>query len=105
MVENSVSRREKNMTTSIGLKGFVIGGMLVLSIMYILGASPRPTPSDPVRRFAIVLSDAPNGDAFVLDTATGQVWPRHGRGGRSDVFYAPKLRVQTPEEPNGPRIP
>ncbi|NLH42668.1 MAG: hypothetical protein GX448_12595 [Planctomycetes bacterium] len=66
--------------------------------LYVLGATPtRPAPVGPVQRFAIVLSELPGGEAFVLDSATGQVWSRDA----SHASYGPKLQTQTPEEPTG----
>lgn len=86
------------MFKTVDIRSAVIGGLLVLSALYFLGATPtRPAPGGPVQRFAIVLSDLPGGEAFVLDTATGQVWSRDG----SHAFYGPKLKTQTPDEPNG----
>jgi len=89
----------------IDLKSLVISGVLVLSVMYVLGATPtRPAPAGPVQRFALVHSNLPGGEAFVLDTVTGEVWPRQGRGGSTNAFYSPKLKTQTPDEPNESRL-
>lgn len=89
----------------IDLKSLVIGGVLVLSVMYVLGAAPRPTVASepPIRRFTLVLSNLPGGEAFVLDTATGEVWPRQSRGG-ANAFYGSKLKTQTSDEPNESRL-
>jgi len=89
------------MMKSIDLKSFLIGGLLVLSVLCVLGAMPRLSPPGPVGRYALVVSHISDDNNYVIDTTTGQVWSRSAQG-RSDVFYAPKLRAQTPAEPNKP---
>ncbi len=58
------------MWKSIDCKSLVIGGLLVLLVLSAVGAV-RWQPYDAFGRFAI---EANPGYAFVLDSATGQVW-------------------------------
>ncbi len=90
------------MMKSIDLKSFLIGGLLTLSIVLVLGATPRLLSPGPVGRYALVVARVPEGDTYVLDTSTGQLWPRLVRGRLDTTFYAPKLGMQTPTEPNKP---
>ncbi len=89
------------MAKSIDLKSLLIGGLVALLVLCVLGAAPRLRPSNPIGRFALVASHDSRGEVFLLDTATGQVWPRYVNG-RTDAFFAPKLRTQAPAEPNKP---
>jgi len=89
------------MKKSLDLKSFLIGGLLVLLVLCVLGAMPRLSPPGPVGRYALVVSHVSEDNNYVIDTITGQVWPRFERG-RTDVFYAPKLKVQAPADPNKP---
>lgn len=101
MLTNLVSRREKDMSKSIDLKSFLIGGLLVLFVLCVLGAAPRLLSPNSVGRFAIATSHVEQ-DAFILDTMTGQVWRQSRARGGSDAFYAPKLQISAPGEPNKP---
>ncbi len=83
----------------IDLKSFLIGGLLVLVVLCVLGAMPRLSPSNPIGRFALVASHDSGGEMFLLDTSTGQAW---GENSASGQFYAPKLNVRAPAEPNKP---
>ncbi len=89
------------MNKSIDLKSFLLGGLLVLVVLYVLGAMPRQSPPGPVGRYALVVSHITDENNYVIDTMTGQVWPRFERG-RTDAFHAPKLKAQAPAEPNKP---
>ena len=97
-----ISRREKDMNKSIDVKSLLLGGLLVLLVLCVLGAVPRQSPLGPVGRFTVATSHVVPGDAYVLDTMTGQVWRQDHARGRSDAFYAPKLTAQAPGEPNQP---
>ncbi len=88
------------MLRSIDIRSFLIGGLLVFLLMFLLGAANYISP-EYHGRFEITT----NQDyAFVLDSATGQVWsqyfPEQGTLVISspDEFLAPKLIVG--EEPN-----
>ena len=58
------------MRSEIDVKSFLIGGFLVLSLMYSFGSVPWSRRDDP-RRFAIATNA---GRSCVFDTATGHVW-------------------------------
>mgnify|MGYP000855476605 CR=1 FL=1 len=92
------------MSKSIDVKSLLIGSLLVLFVMCLLGTTPRLAPADPVGRFIIVTSSVSDNAVYVLDTVTGQVWPRYQQGG-TGVFLAPKLKPQVPEETGEPRVP
>jgi hypothetical protein len=92
------------MTRKLDLKSILIGGCLALLILGVLGAAPRLLSPDSVGRFAVALSDAPNGDVYVLDTVTGQVWPKYSNGRSTIAFYTPKLQRPPSEEPNAPKL-
>ena len=95
------------MWKSIDRKSLVIGGLLVLLVLSAMGAVPW-LPDDAFGRFAIETNTA---YAFVLDSATGQVWslyapePCYAAGGMAawprdpQGFFAPKLEGHT-EDPN-----
>jgi len=90
------------MLRSIDIKSFLIGGLLVFSVMCLLGAANYVLPQY-YGRFQI---DTNQNYAFVLDSATGQVWSHYFPsgsttviiGGNTEEFHAPKLFVD--EEPN-----
>jgi hypothetical protein len=89
------------MLRSINIRSFLIGGLLVFSVMCLLGAANYVLPQYH-GRFQI---DTNQDYAFVLDSATGQVWshyfPHDSLGvitGNTEEFHAPKLFVD--EEPN-----
>ena len=81
------------MFRSIDIKSMLIGGLLVLVILLLVGAVPVVQP-DEYGRFRIATNDS---HAFILDTATGQVWssmfigPQFGTTPSPDPsFHAPK---------------
>jgi hypothetical protein len=90
---------EKKMNWHVEVKSAVIGGLLVLVCICLMGAMPLMNP-DLFGRFQMATSD---GHAFVMDSATGQVWsvwapkevPTYGEqldpNNILDTFYAPKL--------------
>lgn len=98
------------MWKSIDCKSLVIGGLLVLLVLSAMGAV-RWQPDDMFGRFAIETNP---GYAFILDSATGQIWslyapePSPYTGGAiaawphdSLEFFAPKLGGAT-VDPNSP---
>ena len=58
------------MTRSIDIKSALVGGFVVAIVLFLFGAVPFVTPEEH-GRFQI---ETNNGHAFILDTATGQVW-------------------------------
>jgi len=58
------------MRSEIDVKSFLIGGFLVLSLMYSFGSVPWSRRDDPTR-FAMVTNA---GHTCVFDTATGHFW-------------------------------
>ncbi len=81
------------MLRSINAKSLVVGGLLVLTVVCLIGGAPYVAP-EYHSRFQI----ATNQDhAFVLDSATGQVWSKyfHPRPstviGGTDAFHDQKL--------------
>ena len=98
------------MWKSIDCKSLVIGGLLVLLVLSAMGAVPW-WPDDTFGRFAI---ETNTGYAFVLDSATGQVWSLYApgpspysAGGMAawphdpQGFFAPKLESLI-VDPNSP---
>ena len=86
---------ELAMFRSIGLKSVLIGGLLGVAILCLVGAVPS-VRTDEYGRFQI---ETNNGHAFILDSATGQVWssrfpsPESGFGVKPDPnFHAPKTK-------------
>ena len=81
------------MVRSIDMKSVLIGGLLVGMILFICGAVPF-VPPEQYGRFQIKTN---NDYAFILDSATGQVWsamfPNPEPGiivGNDPNFHAPK---------------
>ena len=58
------------MRSEIDVKSFLIGGFLVLSLMYSFGSVPWSRRDDP-SRFAMVTNA---GRPCIFDTATGHLW-------------------------------
>ncbi len=92
------------MIKTIDLRSFLLGGAVALLILCALGAVPRLPAPEAVGRFAVALSDAPNGDVYLVDTVTGQIWPKYSVGGRTTTFFAPKLKAGSAAEPNSPEV-
>ncbi len=76
------------MVRSIDLKSVLIGGFVVAIILFLVGAVPFVDPVE-YRRFKIEAND---GYAFVLDSATGQVW--------SEMLTDPEGRFRIEPDPN-----
>jgi hypothetical protein len=80
------------MVRSIDFKSALIGGFMVGTILCSVGAVLF-TPSEYYRRFQIETNDS---HAFILDSATGQVWsemfpdPQGGIVGPDPNFFVPK---------------
>jgi len=91
------------MVRSIDFKSAFIGGFAVALILCLAGAVFY-VPSEDFERFEIEVND---GHAFVLDSATGQVWsePLILPGGGIRIiepdpnFYAPKTLFRSTTEP------
>jgi len=58
------------MLRSINIKSVLIGGLLVVLVLFLTGLVPYADPVE-YNRFEIATSE---NYAFILDTATGQVW-------------------------------
>jgi hypothetical protein len=83
------------MFRSIDMKSVLIGGLLAVMILCFVGAVPFVQPEE-YGRFRIETNDS---HAFILDSATGQVWssmfpsPEWGFGvGPDPNFHAPKTK-------------
>jgi hypothetical protein len=76
------------MVRTIDLKSALIGGFVVAMILFLAGAVPY-LPSEEYGRFKIEMNDH---YAFILDSATGQVWAAQtiGIGAPDSNFHAPK---------------
>ncbi len=73
---------------SIDMKSVLMGGLLVALIICLVGAVPHVNRED-YDRFKIETNDS---HAFVLDSATGQVW--------SSRFYISSSLVAVGNDPN-----
>ena len=73
---------------SIDMKSVLIGGLLVALILCLAGAVPFVQPEE-YGRFEIETTD---GQAFLLDSATGQVW--------SGGFIHPESTLIKTADPN-----
>jgi hypothetical protein len=83
------------MFRSIDMKSALIGGLLVVMVLFLVGAVPY-METKKYGRFKI---ETNNGHAFILDSATGQVWsskfpsPESGFGVKPDPnFHEPKTK-------------
>ena len=91
------------MVRSIDIKSALIGGFVVALILCLVGAVHYVTPEE-YGRFKIEVND---GHAFVLDSATGQVWLEtliDPEGGIRPIepdpnFYAPKTLPHSTTRP------
>ncbi len=81
------------MLRSIDTKSLLVGGLLVFSVVCLIGGAPYVAP-EYHSRFQIATNQ---DNAFVLDSATGQVWSKYFRPepstviGGTDAFHAQKL--------------
>ncbi len=84
---------EKSMLRSIDAKSLIVGGLLVLTVVCLIGGAPYVAP-EYHSRFQIATNQS---HAFVLDSATGQVWSRYFASeppytiGGTDAFHDQKL--------------
>ena len=76
------------MLRSIDMKSVLIGGLLVATILCLIGAVPYVLPEE-YGRFQIETNDS---HAFILDSATGQVW--------SSGFYISGSAIRVEDDPN-----
>jgi len=90
------------MVRSIDMKSVIIGGFVVAMIICLVGAVDYVPPDDH-GRFKIEAND---GHAFILDSATGQVWSEMFPDPLSSIvvvpdpnFYAPKTHPHVTTEP------
>jgi hypothetical protein len=83
------------MDRAIHLKSVAIGGLLVVVVIGAMGAVPD-LHRDTYGRFSMAVT--PTGGAYLLDTATGQVW---STAMDSWEFYVPK----TYDDPNRVPVP
>ena len=90
------------MVLSIDAKSALIGGFMVAMILCLVGAVAY-VPSDDFGRFQF---EANGGYAFILDSATGQVWSEmlidpagHFYITPDPNFYAPKTLPHSTTEP------
>jgi len=84
------------MLRSINIRSFLIGGLLVFSVMCLMGAANSVSP-EYHGRFKITTNP---DHAFIIDSATGQVWSQHFSdepdnviGAPPDEFHSPKLSI------------
>lgn len=86
------------MHRSIDIKSVLIGGLLVALVLFLTGTVPYANPEE-YGRFQIAANE---NHAFILDSATGQVWtgvfPAPGYASSIDdtEFHTPKT-----EDSNG----
>ena len=83
------------MVHSIDFKSALIGGFLVAIVLCLVGAVPVPSlPSEDYRRFEIETND---NYAFILDSATGQVWSKEFPYSRTGFFVVPDPNFYAPK--------
>ena len=92
------------MLRSINIRSFLIGGLLLFSVMCLMG-SVDFAPSEYHGRFKITTNQY---HAFIIDSATGQVWsqyfshePSNIIGAPPDEFHSPKLSIGSHVVENG----
>ncbi len=88
------------MWKSMDLKSLLIGGLTALLVMCAMGGWPEGGGaviynSDLFGRFTIVTRE---NCAYVLDTATGQVWDQISSSPRKEEFFAPKILFAEPND-------
>ena len=76
------------MFRTIDIKSVLIGGLLVVIVLCLVGSVPFATPEE-YGRFQIETNDS---HAFILDSATGQVW--------SSMFPDPSSHIGVVYDPN-----
>jgi hypothetical protein len=82
------------MVHSIDIKSALIGGFLVAMILCLVGAVPFMLPED-YGRFQIETND---NHAFILDSATGQVWSEMFPDSQSGVVFVPDPNFYAPKK-------
>lgn len=76
------------MKTNWDLKSLLVGTILGAAALVLIGAATPPThPPTPEGRFQVASGES---GAFVVDTATGQVW-RWSGSPKPDAFTEPKI--------------
>jgi len=88
------------MGKALDFKSLVIGGLTALLVVGAMGSWPEGGGGvvlnrDFDGRFTIVTQEY---DAYVLDTATGQVWNEGSSGARREAFFAPKILLAEPND-------
>jgi len=80
------------MRSSIHFRGLVFVGLVVVFALLAMGQVLVTNPVGGTERFTIVTADTYPGQpvAYVLDTATGEVWSRDLDG---EAFFAAKIAV------------
>ena len=76
------------------LKSSLVIGVCIIVASAVLGLTLSLRPADPLPPGRFQITGSP-GHAFVLDTATGQVWENfepESQGGNTVGFSDPKLR-------------
>ena len=63
------------MNARLDFKSLAIGALVMLCITLTIGASSRTSPA-PHARFQLALPGQ-GSSAYIIDTATGQVWEKH----------------------------
>jgi hypothetical protein len=78
------------MRSSIHVRGLVVVGLVVVFALLATGQVLVTNPVGGTERFTIVTADTYPGQpvAYVLDTATGEVWSRDLDG---EAFFAAKV--------------
>ena len=78
------------MNARLDIKSLVIGALIMLCITLTIGASSRTSPG-PSARFQLALPGE-GSHAYIIDTATGQVWEKYPTGSDSAAaFRQPKI--------------
>jgi len=77
------------MSRSIDMRSVLIGGLLAVIALCLVGAVPF-IPSEEYGRFQI---ETNNSHAFILDTATGQVWS-------SSFYISSSSLIRIENDPN-----
>ena len=83
------------MVRSIDFKSALIGGFVVAIVLCLVGAVPS-LPSQDYGRFKIEAND---GYAFILDSATGQVWSEMFPDSQTGIVVVPDPNFHAPKTP------